>query len=74
MAGWVGGEYDGWASASGTERTERKMRALGTPNGWRQWRAQRVHCTPGLGSTIDELWAEAEARDGARDLRPGRCE
>ena len=21
------------------------------PNGWRQWRAQRVHCTPGLDGT-----------------------
>ena len=25
------------------------------PNVWRQWRAQRVHCTPGLGHALELL-------------------
>ncbi len=29
------------------------------PNVWRQWRAQRVHCTPGLGRV--ESWGSVDA-------------
>ena len=29
------------------------------PNGWRQWRAKRVHCTPGLGRV--ESWGSVDA-------------
>ena len=38
-----------------------RVSCLGPYNVWRQWRAQRVHCTPGLG-TADTL--EQESREG----------
>ena len=32
------------------------MSSVELHNVWRQWRAQRVHCTPGLGSAHDGDW------------------
>ena len=39
----------------------RRLRRAAVPNVWRQWRAQRVHCTPGLGSGVSRGF---EADDG----------
>ena len=37
----------------------RNEEAREVPNVWRQWRAQRVHCTPGLGWRLNDAgWAE----------------
>jgi len=33
----------------------REAEAPRPPNVWRQWRAQRVHCTPGLGGSLTWL-------------------
>ena len=63
------------ASSAAGEKSGRKESGLGSetgasplPNVWRQWRAQRVHCTPGLGRAG---YCTGDARHEARRAR--RC-
>jgi len=58
------------------------------PNVWRQWRAQRVHCTPGLGGTVGEnrcvslrwgyvrpnVWRSEERHDEPDDKAGKACD
>ena len=44
------------------------------PNVWRQWRAQRVHCTPGLGRSAWKEDREFVKRQGyPQGTRPAGC-
>ena len=45
------------------ERPSPRCRGVSQPNVWRQWRAKRVHCTPGLGWAVRETGGVA--RTGA---------
>ena len=38
------------------------------PNVWRQWRAKRVHCTPGLGGPKEEDGCAIDSRESERGL------